>query len=109
MVYVPDWQEGLRWYGRAFPDAELSTVSNGFAYLNYQGVSIEVVAADDKVSAGVGGTVAYWRTERFDERLAHLVAAGAALFRGPMALADGLRMCQVQDPFGNAIGLREVA
>ena len=39
MVYVPDWQEGLRWYGRAFPDAELSTVSNGFAYLNYQGVS----------------------------------------------------------------------
>ncbi|MEZ8336060.1 glyoxalase/bleomycin resistance/dioxygenase family protein, partial [Vibrio splendidus] len=27
-------------------------------------------------------------------------------YRGPMAIENGLFMCQIEDPFGNLIGLR---
>ncbi|WP_435635237.1 hypothetical protein ACSC9U_03720 [Pseudomonas solani] len=31
----------------------------------------------------------------------------APLYRGPLALEDGDRICQVRDPWGNCIGLRQ--
>ncbi|TOL44982.1 glyoxalase/bleomycin resistance/dioxygenase family protein, partial [Vibrio parahaemolyticus] len=37
---------------------------------------------------------------------AHFQKLGARLYRGPMEIEDGLSMCQVEDPFGNLIGLR---
>jgi len=52
------------------------------------------------------GTVVYWRVAEFDEALAHLLGVGATLYRGPMAIEDGQLMCQVQDPWGNCLGLR---
>ena len=48
----------------------------------------------------------YWQTEDFDARLSFLLSKGATLFRGPMDLKSGVRMCQVLDPFGNPFGIR---
>ncbi len=107
MIYASDRQEGFRWYQRAFPDAVPIQASSEFTYLHYGGVNIEVVNADEKVGSGAAGTIAYWHTSEFDARLASLLEIGAELFRGPLTLPDGNRMCQVLDPFGNAIGLRE--
>ena len=57
---------------------------------------IEIVKADEKVSAGPSGTVVYWQVENL----------AAKLYRGPMNIENGEAMCQVQDPWGSCIGLR---
>ncbi|MDX8425330.1 VOC family protein, partial [Vibrio parahaemolyticus] len=38
--------------------------------------------------------------------LSRFEAIGASLYRGPMEIENGLSMCQLEDPFGNLIGLR---
>ena len=66
---------------------------------------IEIVIADEKVSAGPSGTVVYWQVENIAASLAEFKNLGAMLYRGPMNIENGEAMCQVQDPWGNCIGL----
>lgn len=65
-----------------------------------------IVQADEKVSTGKSGSVLYWRVSDFEETLAHFLSLGAKLYRGPLNIESGMVMCQVEDPFGNLIGLR---
>ncbi len=107
MVHVPDWREGFDWYLKAFSTARIIEVPElKWSYLEVDGVGIEVVNADSKVGVGTAGTVTYWWTRDFNKRLAELESLGAQLYRGPLNLEDGERMCQVKDPFGNLMGLR---
>jgi len=62
--------------------------------------------ADEKVSSGKSGTVLYWSVDHLTGSLERFYSLGAKLYRGPMDIEDGLSMCQVEDPFGNLIGLR---
>jgi len=106
MMHVPDWKSGLEWYQKAFPEAQVRSIDE-WSYLEYQGVPIEIVQADEKVGSGAAGSVVYWTASDFDERLEYLLSIGATLFRGPMNSAQGTRICQVRDPFGNPIGIKE--
>ena len=107
MVHVPDPRAGLAWYQAAFPDARRARAKEGeFEFLVLGEVQIEVVASDEKVKSGPCGTVVYWSVPNLDEALSSLHVNGATLYRGSMNIEDGLRMCQVQDPWGNCIGLR---
>ena len=110
MVHVEDAQSGFEWYQRAFPEAVRRSVSNSdFEFLDVHGVQLEIVEADAKVKSGPAGSVVYWSTTEFDARLAYLLGIGATLYRGPMEVAGGLRMCQVKDPWGNCLGIRTLA
>jgi predicted enzyme related to lactoylglutathione lyase len=107
LIHVADVQAGLSWYEQAFPCAErkrLDTVD--FEYLAIGSIKLELVAADGKVASGAAGSVVYWRVADFDVALKHLQGVGAVLYRGPMEIENGQRMCQVRDPWGNCIGLR---
>jgi predicted enzyme related to lactoylglutathione lyase len=42
-------------------------------------------------------------------QIARLRELGAVLYRGPLDLAGGDRICQMRDPWGNCIGLRQSA
>ena len=107
MVHVTDVEAGLRWYQQAFPLAKRKSISEPFfEYLDLNGVSIEIVPADEKVASGAAGSVVYWRVDDFDLTLRHMQSIGATLYRGPADIEDGKRMCQVRDPWGNCIGLR---
>jgi predicted enzyme related to lactoylglutathione lyase len=107
LVHVPEWRAGLAWYSRAFPSAKaVVPQSNDWECIEVDGVQIEVVPADEKVATGCAGTVVYWYTDDFDERLRYLQSIGAVLYRGPLEIEDGLSMCQLKDPFGNLIGVR---
>lgn len=107
MVHVPDLNYGLNWYMKAFPEAKLIKLSEfDFEYLNLNGINIEVVKADEKVGAGTFGTVVYWEVDSFDLKKNHLENLGATLYRGPMNIENGYKMCQFKDPFGNLLGLR---
>jgi len=107
LIHVPDWKAGVDWYGRAFPEAA-RVPSEGFGRLIYQGISIEIVAADEKVSAGPAGSVVYWQVENFTASLKHFLSIGGRLYRGPMEMEGDQKMCQVLDPWGSCIGLRGV-
>ena len=107
LVHVADTQAGLAWYQRAFPDAERRFLAAfDFAYLRIGAIDLEIVQADEKVASGPAGSIVYWAVADLDRALAHFQALGAPLYRGPMAIQEGLWMCQVRDPWGNCIGLR---
>ena len=109
LVHVPVPAGGLVWYARAFPCAIRQRLDDqAFEYLQIGPVRIEIVQADEKVSSGASGSVVYWSVADLDDSLAALEAIGATLYRGPMAIENGQRMCQVRDPWGNCFGLRSV-
>ncbi|CAN5712269.1 VOC family protein [soil metagenome] len=107
MVHVSDVAAGLAWYQQAFPQAVRQRIE-GFdvEVLAIGGLTIEVVRADEKVSSGAAGSVVYWSVPDVPAALAGMQTLGAALYRGPMSIEDGMAMCQVRDPSGNCIGLR---
>jgi len=107
LIHVPDVAAALAWYQRLFPAAQRVRLDDPpFECLRYQQVQIELVPADAKGPAGPGGSVVYWRVPDLPAALDHARALGAPLYRGPMAIEDGLQMVQVRDPWGNCIGLR---
>jgi len=110
LVHVPNVEKGLEWYQKAFPSA-VPTYHSDFEFtaLDLNGFSLEIVQSDEKVGAGKKGTVIYWAVSNLTEALAHFEELGAKLYRGPMEIENGLSMCQVEDPFGNLIGLRGTA
>jgi predicted enzyme related to lactoylglutathione lyase len=107
MIHVADVSAALAWYQLAFPTALRSRI-DGFEFevLTLGNIRIEIVPADDKVGSGPSGSVVYWQVDNFSFALERLSGIGAKLYRGPMEIEGGWRMCQVQDPWGNCIGLR---
>jgi predicted enzyme related to lactoylglutathione lyase len=104
---VPDCQAGLDWYQAAFLNAQRVRIeSEDFDCLELDGVHLEIVLSDEKVSSGAAGTVVYWRVADLNAALEHFKGLGASLYRGPMEIENGLCMCQVRDPWGNCMGLR---
>ncbi|MEM6429233.1 MAG: glyoxalase/bleomycin resistance/dioxygenase family protein [Deinococcota bacterium] len=107
MIHVSDVDMGLEWYQQAFPTATKKTIVEAdFDYLEYQGIMIELVQADEKVSSGAAGSVVYWWVDGFQEKLDTLLSLGATLYRGPITIEQGMKMCQVKDLWGNCIGIR---
>lgn len=108
LIHVPDWRTATDWYAQAFPAARrVVHAPDDFGHLQLGAVALEIVNADAKVTAGAAGSVVYWRVADLDGERARLLALGAEPWRGPLALPEGGRMCQVRDPWGNCIGLRE--
>jgi predicted enzyme related to lactoylglutathione lyase len=107
LVHVANVPEALAWYGRAFPNSVRTRIAvPEFEFLLIDGVQLEIVPADSKVSSGPCGSVVYWSVPHFEEALAHFQSVGAKLYRGPLRIEDGQCMCQVQDAWGNCIGIR---
>lgn len=107
MVHVPQVEAALAWYKRAFPEAVQSRAEpSKFEFLSIGGIQLELVPSDEKVSSGACGSVVYWLVPAFEVALAHMQSIGAKLYRGPMQIEANVTMCQVQDPWGNCIGIR---
>lgn len=108
LLHVGDWRAATDWYQRAFPEAKrVSPSTDDYGHLEMGGVVLEIVNADDKVASGAAGTVVYWAVDDLDAEVLRLGQLGALLYRGPLALEDGDRICQVRDPWDNCIGLRQ--
>jgi len=90
-----------------FPNAvrETSGESN-FELLKIDNFFLEIVPADHKVRSGKAGTVMYWQVTDLQQAINKFTNLGASLYRGPLAIENDSGMCQLEDPFGNLIGLR---
>jgi predicted enzyme related to lactoylglutathione lyase len=64
---------------------------------------------DYNTNAATHGTVAYWDVEDIAATVAECIRHGAVAHRGPATIFTGDRLCQLQDPFGNLLGVREAA
>lgn len=107
LVHVSDVEAAIGWYSKAFSQAVLKHLEAfDFSYLQIGNVDLEIVLADEKVASGAAGSVVYWHVDDFDTSVTHFIAIGGKLYRGPLTVQDGLRMCQIKDPWGNCIGLR---
>ncbi|KAA0947665.1 MULTISPECIES: VOC family protein [unclassified Pseudomonas] len=108
LIHTPNWRVATEWYAAAFPAAtRVYHEPDDFGHLDMDGVAIEIVNADNKVASGAAGSVVYWRVVDIQQEVQRLVALGATLYRGPMTIEDGHWICQVRDPWGNCIGLRQ--
>lgn len=110
LLHVADWRVATDWYAQVFPSAiRVLPETDDYGHLDVGGVTLEIVNADDKVSCGAAGSVVYWAVADLNSEIARLNALGARLYRGPLDLEDGSRMCQMRDHWGNCIGLRQPA
>jgi predicted enzyme related to lactoylglutathione lyase len=103
MLFVADVRQSREWYEKVLgylPDQEMEH----FAMFKVGAVDFCLLRADDKSPVSTGGEVAYWEVDDFDAAVQHFLAHGAKLHRGP-AQEEGLRFCQILDPFGSVIGL----
>ena len=108
LIHVPDWRTATVWYASAFPSAKrIHHEPDDFGHLDVEGVALEIVNADSKVACGAAGSVVYWQVEDLHQAVQRLQDLGATLYRGPLAIEGGQWMCQVRDPWGNCIGLRQ--
>ncbi|MBP6562621.1 MAG: hypothetical protein KA214_04000 [Neisseriaceae bacterium] len=108
LIHVPDWRSATAWYAQAFPQAQrIHHQPDDFGHLQLGSVALEIVNADAKVACGPAGSVVYWAEADLKARLNALLALGATLYRGPMHIAGDEWLCQLQDPWGNCIGLRQ--
>lgn len=108
LCHVHDWHSATLWYAQAFPQAQrIHHQPDDFGHLQLGSVALEIINADDKVACGPAGTVVYWAVADLNARLDELLALGATLYRGPMRIEGDEWLCQVQDPWGNCIGLRQ--
>ncbi len=109
MIHAENTEAALDWYKKAFVGAKLVEIKEfNFQYLNVNGIQIEIVPADTKVSSGAAGSVVYWEVTDFNSIKNHMISLGAELYRGPMKIENGRQMCQLKDPFKNLIGIRGI-
>lgn len=107
LIHVPDVESALTWYQHVFNSPKLNHhESNKLAVLDFNGFLLELVKSDEKVATGKSGCVLYWSVSNLDSTLERFLDNGAKLYRGPIAIENSLKMCQVEDPYGNLIGLR---
>jgi len=105
LIHVGDVEKALRWYQKAFPEAIVAN-DEGFTFLKIGGFSLELVPSDEKVSSGKSGSVTYWSVSDLRAEIERFRKLGADVYRGPMENGNDIGMCQVEDPWGNLIGLR---
>lgn len=77
LIHVPNVEQGLAWYKKAFPSATpIYHSDSDFTVLDLEGFSLEIVQADEKVGAGKYGTVLYWSVLELDASLKHFESLG---------------------------------
>jgi predicted enzyme related to lactoylglutathione lyase len=101
-------QLSSEWYSRLFgmPPKESE---NNFVRFELDGFGFEIVLADDKNPFSQGGTVAYFAVEDLKTAIEACLTLGGKLYRGPLNIPEARKtIAQVQDLFGNVIGLEAV-
>jgi catechol 2,3-dioxygenase-like lactoylglutathione lyase family enzyme len=104
--FVPDLAAATAWYtDRLGVPPGLRAVQ--MVRFDLGGSSLTLHSFDDFNTGGPGGCVAYWDVADVDTVTAEWVRHGATAHRGPKTIMTGERLCQLLDPFGNLIGIRQ--
>jgi predicted enzyme related to lactoylglutathione lyase len=106
--FVEDLEAATEWYGQLLGRDPSETRPQQLASFTIGSARLTLHAQDDyNANAGTRGTVAYWDVADVDAAVADCIGRGAVAHRGPVTIFTGERLCQVRDPFGNLLGLRQ--
>ncbi|WP_051570831.1 VOC family protein [Cryptosporangium arvum] len=106
--FVPDLEAATAWYTARLGGPPVLKAPQ-LARFDLGGSRLTVHSIDEFNDAGPGGCVAYWDVVDVDAVTADWVRHGAVAHRGPKTIMTGERLCQLLDPFGNLIGIRQAA
>lgn len=105
-LFVDDLEAAAAWYRDRLGSDPVRTAPQMVTFAVGDAVLV-VHRADDYNAVGPSGTVAYWGVDDVDAVVADWGRHGATPHRGPKTIATGERLCQLLDPFGNLVGIRQ--
>lgn len=98
---VPDMEQGKAWYAGVFG------VGPYFDQPFYAGFAIggfELGLIPDG-QPGPAGSRVYWGVDDIDAEVARIQALGATLHSAIQDVGEGIRVAELNDPYGNVLGL----
>jgi predicted enzyme related to lactoylglutathione lyase len=105
--FVEDLPAARSWYGELLGSEPIEVQPQLVTYL-VDGMRLTLHLGDEFNTPADGqGTVAYWGVGDVDAVVAWCVERGAVAHRGPKTIFTGERLCQLLDPFGNLLGIRQ--
>ena len=57
--------------------------------------------------SGTHGAIAYWGVDNIETEVSRIIGLGATVLDPVQDVGDGIRVAELLDPFGNALGLIE--
>jgi predicted enzyme related to lactoylglutathione lyase len=107
MVFVDDLAAARAWYARLV-GSEPEIDRPGVVAFRVGPNLLVLHPSDAKSPVSSGGQVAYWRVADLAAAIDAASELGATLHRGPGDVPeDGIRICQMRDPFGSVFGMLE--
>jgi RimJ/RimL family protein N-acetyltransferase/predicted enzyme related to lactoylglutathione lyase len=104
-LFTSDIEASKNWYQKVLGIQPRFTEENYVEFRPGGHCGLCLHPADEKSPLTTGGAVGYWRVINFAEVVAHFEKHGAKVYRGPLDIGNGERICQILDPIGNVIGL----
>lgn len=98
---VPDMEQGKAWYSSVFG------VAPYFDQPFYAGYAIggfELGLIPDG-TPGAAGSRVYWGVDDIDAEVARITALGASVHSAIQDVGDGIKVVELNDPYGNILGL----
>jgi len=103
--FVTDLAAAAAWYSARLGAAPVTRALQLLMFA-LPGARLTLHEADEFNQPGPSGTVPYWTVSDVDATVAEWSQHGERA-PGPRTIMTGERLCQVLDPFGNLLGLRQ--
>jgi predicted enzyme related to lactoylglutathione lyase len=104
MLFVDDPGSVATWWAEALGvDAPRSHGS--YRWIELDDAELGFHVSDSERNPPGASSVGYLAVDDLERTRGALIARGAQPWRGPLRLTANRQICQVQDPFGNIVGL----
>ena len=105
LLFVEDIKKSLKFYEKLFDQDALES-SEIFCSFKFEHTYFNLHLADRRSPISKGGSVPYFEPKDFDSFMKHALSLEMKVYRGPLFIKEtGRRICQLEDPFGNVIGV----
>jgi len=100
---VADLDQGKAWYAEVFGTAPYFDMP---FYVGFAIGGFELGLVPDG-QPGASGSKVYWGVDAIEADVARIVALGATVHAAVQEVGEGIKVAELNDPFGNVIGLIE--
>ncbi len=105
LMFVENIKESSNFYCRLF-DTEPFEEDEMFCSFGFGDTYFNLHPADDKSPKSKGGSVSYLNVDDFKTFVERAKTFDMKIYRGPIKVKEiGRTICQLEDPFGNIIGI----
>jgi len=106
IYHVPDLDRAKAWYASVFQQQPYFD-EPFYVGFNIAGYELGLHPGGTVSRPGPGGSVAYWRVADIERAVDHFVTNGATVVGRVQDVGGGIKVADLQDPFGNVVGLIE--